>query len=100
MEPSHSFRSLLSTRWFSAMRDLPVACDLRKVLASPRGSLNEDEFKIQLADAILNRRFSPDDYESLTDLDFETSDEVSADLMLLWEQMYPGQRVDQLNPQS
>lgn len=93
MEPSHSFRSLLSARWFAAMRDLPVANDLRKVLASPGGPLNEGEFKAQLADAILNRRFTTDDYESLTDLDFETSDEVAADLMLLWELMYPDQSV-------
>lgn len=93
MEPSHSFRSLLSARWFAAMRDLPVANDLRKVLASPGGPLNEGEFKAQLADAILNRRFTTDDYESLTDLDFEISDEVAADLMLLWELMYPDQSV-------
>lgn len=55
--------------------------------------MNEGEFKVQLADAILNRRFTEDDYESLTDLDFETSDEVSADLMLLWDLMYPDQPV-------
>jgi len=93
MEPSNAFRSLLSARWFAAMRDLPVADDFRKVLASPGSPLNESEFKAQLADAILNRRFTADDYESLIDLDFETSEEVSADLMLLWELMYPDQPV-------
>lgn len=39
------------------------------------------------------RRFAVDDYESLVDLDFKTSDEVSADLMLLWELIYPDQPV-------
>ena len=56
-------------------------------------ALNESEFKAQLADAILNRRFTVDDYESLIDLDFETSDEVRADLMLSWELMFPDQPV-------
>lgn len=93
MEPSNAFRSLLSDRWFPAMRDLPVADDLRRILASDGGPLNESEFKAQLADAILNRRFTADDYENLIELDFETNDEVSADLMLLWELMYPHQPV-------
>jgi len=93
MGPSNAFRFLLSNRWFSAMRDLPVADDLRKILASDGGPLNESEFKAQLADAILNRRFTVDDYEKLVDLDFETNDQVSADLMLLWDQMYPLQPV-------
>lgn len=66
---------------------------LRKILVSLGGPLNEREFKVQLADVILKRRFTVDDYESLVDLDFETSDEVSADLMLLCEVMYPDQPV-------
>ncbi|MGJ7558831.1 hypothetical protein ACSFBI_33165 [Variovorax sp. RB3P1] len=93
MEPSNAFRSLLSVRWFAAMRDLPVADDLRKVLASPTSPMNELEFRAQLADAIQNRRFSAEDYESLIDLDFETADEVSTDLMQLWVLMYPDQPV-------
>lgn len=41
MDPSNALRSLLSHRWFPPMRDLPVADDLRKILASDGGSLNE-----------------------------------------------------------
>lgn len=84
------FTSLISERWFTQMRDLPVEEDLLKILRGPSAKITEAEFKWYLADAILNKRYSVEEYERLTDLDFETRDEVAADLAELWHLMFKG----------
>lgn len=82
------FRSLINERWFSQMRDMPVGSDLLKIVRSPSAKITEIEFKWHLADAILNERFSVGEYEKITDLDFETREEVAADLAQLWQQIF------------
>ena len=89
-----AFSSLIGERWFSQIRDLPVAPDLLKIVRGPLAKITEAEFKWHLADAILNRRFSIEEYERLTDLDFETREEVAADLSQLWQQMYKDEPIE------
>lgn len=84
IDKAEVFKSLLRSRWFSQIRDLDVGHDVRQTIRSPHATLTESEFKWHLADAILNKRFSVDDYERLTDFDFETREEVAADLTQLW----------------
>jgi hypothetical protein len=88
-----SFRSLINERWFSQMRDHPVDTDLLKIVRSPLAPITEIEFKWHLADAILNKRFSVEEYERITDLDFETCEEVAADLAQLWQQVFKGEQI-------
>lgn len=88
------FSALIAERWFSQMRDLPVDTDLLKILRNPLAKITEAEFKWYLADAILNKRFSIEDYERLTDLDFETREEVAADLVQLWQQLFKDESVE------
>lgn len=90
---SDVFRSLLASRWFSQIRDLDVAHDVLQIIRSPHATLTEAEFKWHLADAILNKRFSVEEYERLTDFDFETRDEVAADLTKLWNLVFEGEPV-------
>lgn len=87
-EKYEAFRSLLSKRWFSQIRDLDVAHDVRQTIRSPHATLTEAEFKWHLADAILNKRFSIEEYERLTDFDFETREEVAEDLAQLWRLVF------------
>lgn len=79
-----AFKSLLADSWFSQIRDLDVGHNVRQTIRSPYATLTEPEFKWHLADAILNKRFSVEEYERLTDFDFETREEVAADLAQLW----------------
>lgn len=83
-EKFNAFTSLLAECWFSQIRDLDVGHDVRQIIRSPHAALTETEFKWHLADAIVNKRFSVDEYERLTDLDFETREEVATDLTRLW----------------
>lgn len=100
IEKLPEFNSLISERWFSQMRDLPVEEDLLKILRSPHAKITEAEFKWYLADAILNRRYSVEEYERLTDLDFETSEEVAVDLTKLWRLVFKGDPVATPPPTS
>lgn len=79
-----AFKSLVGECWFSQIRDIDVGSDLRKIIRHPQGLITEADFKRHLVDAILNKRFSVEEYERLTDLDFETREEVAADLTQLW----------------
>jgi len=83
-----AFNKLIESRWFSQIRDLPVGSDVLKILRSPSAAITEREFKWQLADAILERRYSIEEYEQLTDLDFENREEVAMDLTELWRQVF------------
>jgi hypothetical protein len=83
-----AFKSLLANRWFSQIRDLDVGHDVRQTIRSPYATVTEADFKGHLADAILNKRFSVEEYERLTDFDFETREEVAADLIKLWRLVF------------
>jgi hypothetical protein len=87
-EKLECFNKLIESRWFSQVRDLPVGPDLLKILRSPGVSITEREFKWQLADAILERRYSVEEYERLTDLDFDSREEVAMDLTELWRLVF------------
>ena len=82
------FNNLIKNRWFSQVRDLPTGSDVLKILRSPGAVITEREFKWQLADAILARRYSIEEYERLTDLEFESRDEVAMDLTGLWRRIF------------
>lgn len=92
-DKAKAFSSLLSECWFSQIRYEGSGSDLMKIIRHPRGPLTEAEFKWHLADAILNRRFSVEEYERLTDFDFETRDEVAADLTKLWHLVFENEPV-------
>jgi hypothetical protein len=83
-DKAEAFKTLLKKCWFSQIRDLDVGSDMQKIIRSPYGPLTEAEFKWHLADAILSKRFSIEEYERLTDFDFETREEVAEDLAQLW----------------
>lgn len=83
-----AFRALLKSRWFSQIRDLDVGRDMRQIIRASSAPISEAEFKWCLADAILNHRFSVEEYERLTDLDFETRADVAADLSHLWRLVF------------
>lgn len=82
------FRSILAKCWFSQIRDAGSGADMLKMVRHPQGPMTEAEFKWHLADAILNKRFSIEEYERLTDFDFETREEVAEDLAQLWRQVF------------
>jgi len=46
-------------------------------------------FRSQLANAILHRSITPDDYERLTEEDFDSQDDLQAWLRELWPQLHP-----------
>lgn len=91
------FEKMLSEWWFSQIRDLDVGSNILKVLRHPSCALAEDDFKQALARAILDRKFSPDEYERLTEMDFETRDEVVSDLMEFWRRIFGDEPVGQRN---
>lgn len=84
-DKADAFKKLLKQCWFSQIRDLDVGADVKRIIRSPYGPLTEAAFKWHLADAILSKRFSVGEYERLTDFDFETREEVAADLTQLWQ---------------
>jgi hypothetical protein len=84
IDKAEAFKSLIDKCWFSQIRDVGSGTDLLKIIRHPQGPMTEADFKWHLADAILNKRFSVEEYERLTDFDFETREEVAADLVQLW----------------
>jgi len=74
--------------WLCEGRDQKTGSTLLQYLRNPLAKITEAEFKWHLADAIRNKRYSVEEYERLTDLDFETRDEVAADLAELWRLMF------------
>jgi hypothetical protein len=87
------FSKIIADNWFSQIRYKDSGSDMLKIVRHPQGPMTELEFKWHLADAILNKRFSIEDYERLTDFDFETRDEVADDLMQLWRLMFDDEAV-------
>lgn len=85
---SEQFKSDIQTYWLGDGRDLQVGSDLRAYLRNPHAPLPEQEFKRLLADSILNKRFSVEEYERLTDVDCETREEVAEDLAQLWRLVF------------
>ncbi|MGM9481544.1 hypothetical protein ACS5PN_10170 [Roseateles sp. NT4] len=82
------FKADLRAYWMCEGRDLRTGSDLLEYLRSPIAQISESDFKWHLADAILNQRFSVEEYERLTDLDFETREQVAVDLSELWCLMF------------
>lgn len=78
----------ISLHWHCEARDHVAISDLLSTLADPRHQLRPEEFQQMLARAIRECRYSVQDYEALTGLDFETVDEVAQDLRQLWRQLY------------
>lgn len=78
---------ILETRF-----NVDVATDyesLKKFLRHPSFLDRENEFKQELADAILNNTLSPEKMTDLTDADYETQEEVN-DLLIkeIWQPLY------------
>lgn len=87
------FSKIIADNWFSQIRYEESGSDILKIVRQSRGPMTEVEFKWHLADAILNKRFSIEEYERLTDFDFETREEVAEDLTQLWRLMFKGEAV-------
>lgn len=94
IDKAEIFKTLLRSRWFSQIRDLDVGHDVRQIIRSPHATLTEAEFKWHLADAIVNKRFSVEEYERLTDFDFEKREEIAADLRQLWRLVFGDEPID------
>lgn len=82
------FIAKVANYWLCEARDGQSGSDLLASLRHPNAPLSELDFKSQLADAIMNKRFTVEEYEELTDLDFENTAQVAADLSELWRLMY------------
>lgn len=50
-----------------------------------------EQFRRQLADAILHDTITPEQYEQLTDEDFDTQEELSKWLASIWHKLYGDQ---------
>jgi hypothetical protein len=98
-EKHAEFLKELGDFWLADARDTETAPLLLKYLRNQKAKLSEIEFKWLLADAILNERFSIEEYERLTDVDCVTKREVAADLAKLWRLMFGGEPIA-LPPQS
>lgn len=99
MNKAKAFESLLRECWFSQIRDIEPGEDLLKIVRDGDSPITESELKYYLADAILNQRFSIEEYERLTDLDFQTPTEVADDLRELWRLMFGDETVALPSPQ-
>lgn len=84
LEKTDVFKSKLQRNWMLDVRDLLTREGLLQYLHHPSAEINESDFKQLLADAIIHRRFSVEEYEALTDAVLETREEVAQDLMDLW----------------
>lgn len=74
--------------WHCEGRDRDTGKILLNDLRNPLHPISEAEFKHFLARAIQDKTISLGEYESLTSLDFESVDEISADLYDLQRFMY------------
>ncbi len=88
MDKKISFNKDLSLYWHCESRDQFSISDLKSSLADPRHPVNEEEFRQMLSEAIRSPRYTLEQYEQMTGLDFESVDEVAADLRGLWQLMY------------
>lgn len=70
--------------------DVPTNYEsLKRFLQHPNFPGREKDFKHELADAILNKTFTPDRVTELTDADYETQEEVDQLLIKeIWEPLY------------
>lgn len=92
-EKQPEFLKKLETYWLVEARDLDVGPDLLKSLRNPHAKITEAEFKWHLADAILSKRYTAQEYERLTGADADTSEDVVADLSELWRLMFQGEPI-------
>lgn len=89
------FESDIRNYWLCEGRDHETGAMLLDDLRNnPSHKITEAEFKWHLADAILNKRFTVGEYERLTDLDFETPEEVAGDLAQLWRQVFVSEPIE------
>ena len=67
---------------------------IRNYLNHPEFPNRARKFKQELADAILNHRISPEEFEKVTELDRDSQEDVDKFLTEeLWEQLYPNEPV-------
>jgi hypothetical protein len=88
MDRQAEFARDLASYWHCEVRGPDLTDALLRTLSNPRHPLKEEDFRQLLAQAIRERRYSVQEYEALTGLDFETADEVAQDLRQLWRQLY------------
>lgn len=88
MDKQTAFDKDISLHWHCEVRDQHAIPDLRSALANERHPLNEKDFRKMLAEVIRSRRYSPQKYEELTGLDFDSVDDIADDLRELWRQLY------------
>lgn len=62
---------------------------VKRVLNHPNFPNREKEFKEELVNAILKQPISTEEFEKLTDIDFETQDEIREYLLTeIWQPLY------------
>ena len=61
---------------------------LQHELARPESREREQMFRRQLADALLHRSITIEDYERLTGEDFDTEDDLQRWLAEVWKRLY------------
>lgn len=70
---------------------------LQRTLNHPRFPGRGDQFKQELATAILHRTISPEEYERLTDAAYDDQKDVDRELHDLWQHLYGNEPVTVTN---
>ena len=88
MDKRAAFDKDISLHWHCEARHQFAIGDLRHTLSDQRHPLSDEDFRQMLEQAIRERRYSLQEYEALTGLNFESADEVAEDLHQLWRKLY------------
>lgn len=78
----------LETYWHCEVREANTGTRLLRALSHPNHGIDEQTFKSLLTAAIEQHIIGLKEYEDITGLDFESSDEVAEDLRGLCRMMY------------
>lgn len=78
----------LSMYWHCEGRDQHAVAELRRALSDERHPISTEAFQQLLCEAIRVRNFSVNEYELVTGMAFDSSDDVADDLKLLQDELF------------
>jgi hypothetical protein len=92
MDEESSLRRILKTEFKQGLG--PNYDGIRSYLDHPNFPNRGRRFKQELADAILNHKVTPEEFEKLTDVDQDSQEDVDQFLKVeLWDPLYPNEPV-------
>lgn len=71
----------------------PLIDDLRKLIRQPKFPKRSQEFRQQLADAIVQQNITPDQYKALTDEEFDSQEDLINWLRELWVEIFDNEPI-------